>query len=95
MEYESYDTWKTGWHVHGSCICRECEAHEQRLDECRDFLSTLVDQLSNDSDLKISIVERCLDELCHRLGVKPFAHYLTIQRKDCSEEFALWHNSDI
>lgn len=95
MELESYDTWKTGWNVQGTHICRECETHEQRLDECREFLAQLVDQLSNDNDLNIFVVERCLDELCHRLGVKPFANFLTIQRKNCSEELALWHNTDL
>lgn len=78
-----YDAWKCGWYdCEPTTHCKHCEYNEQTLDEAKEFLEEVVQQLYSTDSLDIYKLEHCLDELCHMLKVKMNAGDIQVERKE-------------
>jgi hypothetical protein len=63
-------------------VAKEVKQLQDKIDECGEFLSAIVDALYSKEPLDKSLLEWRLDELCHKLGVKINAGTLEIERRN-------------
>lgn len=77
-----YDRWKTTIDCDDCHSCRKCDETEQRLDDAREWLEVIQDQLYGNGELDVGKIENALDELSYFLGVtmKPRDTMPNIQR---------------
>ena len=84
----NYDIWKSGWDdCSAPTSCKQCEKSEQVLDDARDFLEHVVNQLYSTDKLDKAKLEKCLDELCWLLNVKTNDGFLQVERKSTKSVF--------
>lgn len=60
--------------------CRECVQKENKLEEAKEYLVAVVEQLYSKGSLDVGMLESNLDELCHYLCVKVGQGTMNIQR---------------
>ena len=63
------------------CYCNKCEEHEQKMDQVKDFVEGVIEQLYSTEKLDVSILEHCLDELCFLVEAKMNKGFLQVERK--------------
>lgn len=79
----SYDDWKSGYYdAQPDYCCDECEKKDYKLDNAKDFLTGIMDQLYGKEKFDLALLEFRLDELCHYLDVEPMPGDLQIEPKE-------------
>jgi len=68
--------------------CKQCSEKEEALQEAREYLEGVIEQLYSKDKLDISTLEFNLDELCSFLGVKIGQDLPNIQRP--SQHRPIW-----
>ena len=61
--------------------CKHCNEKEQTMDEAREFIQGIVEQIYSNKALEKGILEHCLDELCFLFNVEMAKGEMTIARK--------------
>lgn len=65
-----YDTWKTGYYdCDPDNCCSQCKEHDQKMDECADFLDAINHMLYGINKFDKEKLEFYLEELSWRLNV--------------------------
>lgn len=80
----NYDTWKTGYNdsdYEPEYHCKDCKKKDDKINNAKEFLSAIVEQLYASDKLDTSLLEFQLDELCHYLDVPMVKGDLQIERK--------------
>lgn len=68
-DYEIYD-----------CYCSTCEENSERLSEIKYWFTAALEQFYTNKSIDNLDLENCLDEICHKLGIKLPNGDLDIQR---------------
>jgi len=74
--------YKDEWDVPNEDRCFKCQETKDKEEDIRDWFGVVVDQIYSSADLDRQYFERCLEELCHLVGVDLPKSEMQIQRKE-------------
>ena len=64
-----------------SVPCLECEDKQRILDDAKDFLIGIVEQIYSRKELDTEILDHCIEHLCYTLNVKPPFGQIQVARR--------------
>jgi len=87
----NYDAWKTGWDdCESPHLCKHCESNEQIIDEAREFVEEILEQLYGIKKFDPDNLQHCLSEVASYLKIKFKFGDLKIQEKKKEVPLRAW-----